>query len=210
MKTFIRSVVASVFICSQLLLSAFAQEAGDAPEVIDPEIERRSIDVAAIDNENFEITGFIGWMSVEDFESDPVYGLRLAYHINPHFFVEATYGETEAGTSSAERASGNTLLDDDDYKYYDVSLGYNLLSETFVSTTRTWNSSFYFIGGVGNTDFNDEDEFTLNLGFGFRVLPRDNFSVRLDVRDYIFDTDITGKDKTTHNFQATLNFGWFF
>jgi len=50
----------------------------------------------------------------------------------------------------------------------------------------------------------------LNFGFGFRVLPRDNFSVRLDFRDIMFDSDATGDEKTTHNLQATLNLGWYF
>ncbi|MGI9290544.1 MAG: outer membrane beta-barrel domain-containing protein [Gammaproteobacteria bacterium] len=187
-----------------------AQQTSGSDELYDPEPERRTIDVDAIESEDFEVTAFLGWMSVEDFESDPVYGIRLAYHINPHVFLEATYGESEAGTSSADRVSSSDLLDNDDYKYYDASIGYNLLSETFVSTERTWNSAIYVIGGVGNTELGDEDEFTVNLGFGVRVLPKDNVSVRLEARDYIFDTDASGKDKTTHNFQVTLNLGWYF
>jgi outer membrane beta-barrel protein len=192
-------------------LPVLAQEGDNPPQVIDPAVERRDLDIAAVDTENFELTGFIGWMSVEDFESDAVFGARLAYHINPNFFVEATYAATDAGTSSAERNGVSERKDDDDdYTYYDASLGYNLLSETFISSTRTWNSAFYVIGGIGNTDFGGEDEVTVNLGFGFRVLPKDNLSIRLDVRDYMFDSDFSGRDKTTHNFQTTLNVGWFF
>ena len=100
---------------------------------------------------------------------------------------------------------------DKDLDYWDVSLGWNVLpGEVFVGEGKAWNSAFYLIGGVGNADFNDDDEMLLNLGFGFRVLPRDNFSVRLDFRDYIFDSNATGDKKTTHNLQATLNLGWYF
>jgi len=197
-------------ICGLVSMPVLAQENAGSAEVVEPAVERRTLDVAAIDTENFELTGFIGWMSVEDFESDPVYGLRFAYHINPHLFVEATYGESDAGTSTAERLGNESLRKDDDYTYYDVSLGYNLLSETFVSTKRTLNSSFYLIGGVGNTDLAGEDELTLNLGFGFKVLPKDNLAIRLDARDYMFESDVSGRDKTTHNFQVTLNLGWYF
>jgi outer membrane beta-barrel protein len=197
-------------ICGLVSMPVLAQENTGSAEVVEPAVERRTLDVAAIDTENFELTGFIGWMSVEDFESDPVYGLRFAYHINPHLFVEATYGESDAGTSTAERLGNESLRSNDDYTYYDVSLGYNLLSETFVSTKRTLNSSFYLIGGVGNTDLAGDDEFTLNLGFGFKVLPKDNLAIRLDARDYMFESDVSGRDKTTHNFQVTLNLGWYF
>ena len=197
-------------ICGLVSMPVLAQENAGSAEVVEPAVERRTLDVAAIDTEDFELTGFIGWMSVEDFESDPVYGLRFAYHINPHLFVEATYGESDAGTSTAERLGNESLRKDDDYTYYDVSLGYNLLSETFVSTKRTLNSSFYLIGGVGNTDLAGEDELTLNLGFGFKVLPKDNLAIRLDARDYMFESDVSGRDKTTHNFQVTLNLGWYF
>ena len=197
-------------ICGLVSMPVLAQENAGSAEVVEPAVERRTLDVAAIDTENFELTGFIGWMSVEDFESDPVYGLRFAYHINPHLFVEATYGESDAGTSTAERLGNESLRSNDDYTYYDVSLGYNLLSETFVSTKRTLNSSFYLIGGVGSTDLAGEDELTLNLGFGFKVLPKDNLAIRLDARDYMFESDVSGRDKTTHNFQVTLNLGWYF
>ena len=197
-------------ICGLVSMPVLAQENAGSAEVVEPAVERRTLDVAAIDTENFELTGFIGWMSVEDFESDPVYGLRFAYHINPHLFVEATYGESDAGTSTAERLGNESLRSNDDYTYYDVSLGYNLLSETFISTKRTLNSSFYLIGGVGNTDLAGEDELTLNLGFGFKVLPKDNLAIRLDARDYMFESDVSGRDKTTHNFQVTLNLGWYF
>jgi len=184
------------------------------PPVIEPEVQRRDIEVGKIDTEDFEITGFIGYMGIEDFESDLVYGARLAYHINEAFFGEISYGKTEAGTSSFERlAEGNDLLNgsDRDFKYYDVSLGWNVFpGEVFVGDGRAWNSSFYLIAGAGSTDFAGNDEFTMNFGAGFRVLPLDSFSVRVEVRDYILDVDVTGEDKTTNNLQATLNVGWFF
>jgi outer membrane beta-barrel protein len=208
----VKRSIALGLMCGLVSMPILAQESAGSAEVVEPAVERRALDVAAIDTENFELTGFIGWMSVEDFESDPVYGLRFAYHINPHLFVEATYAASDAGTSTAERLGNESLRkdNDDDYTYYDASLGYNLLSETFVSTKRTWNSSFYVIGGVGSTDLAGEDEFTVNLGFGFKVLPKDNLSIRLDARDYMFESDASGRDKTTHNIQMTLNLGWYF
>lgn len=192
--------------------AAVAQERRAAPEVIDPRVERRSIDVAKIDTEDFEVTAFIGLMSVEDFESNAVYGLRLAYHISESFFAEASYGKTEVGTSSFEKLGGGAeLLSDRDLSYYDLSLGYNLFpGEVFLGSRRAFNSSVYLIAGLGSTDFAGDSQFTVNFGFGIKVLPMDNIAVRLDVRDYLFDIDISGEDKTTHNIQGTLNVSFYF
>ena len=50
-------------------------------QVIDPQVERREIKEPAIDREDFEIGGYVGIMSIEDFGSNVSYGVRLAYHI---------------------------------------------------------------------------------------------------------------------------------
>lgn len=211
------SRIRSIFLTCMLFVlvgNAWAQEMEQPPPVIDPRVERRDINVGAIDTEDFELTGFLGYMSIEDFEGDLVYGLRLAYHINEAFFAEASYGATEAGDTSFERLSGGADLlssSDRDYTYYDLSLGWNLLpGEVFVGNGRAWNSAFYLIGGVGSTDFAGDEEFTINFGFGLKVLPTDVFAVRLEARNYVFDVDVTGEDKSTNNLQGTLNFSWFF
>jgi len=66
------------------------------------------------------------------------------------------------------------------------------------------------IGGLGSTDFAGDKNFTVTWGFGFKVLPWDFVALRLEARDYMFDTEITGEKKTTHNLQTTLNISWFF
>jgi outer membrane beta-barrel protein len=200
--------------CSMLIVvsgTVMAQEVEEPPQVIEPQIERRDLNVGAIDTEDFELTGFVGLMSVEDFESNVVYGARLAYHISPAMFTEVSYGTTDVGTSTAERQFPVNLLSDRTLTYYDLSLGWNVLQgESFWGSKRAWNSAFYVIAGVGSTDFDDDNQFTANFGFGFKFLPTDAFSVRFDVRDYMFDVDVSGADKTTHNMQMTLNLGWFF
>jgi outer membrane beta-barrel protein len=206
--------LAAVLTISLWAVTGFAQDEGSeqAPQVIEPRVERRDIDVAAIDTEDFELTAFVGLMSVEDFESNAVYGARLAYHISEWFFTEATYGKTKVGTSSFEKLSGGAvLLSDRDLSYYDLSLGYNLFpGEVFFGSNRAWNSSVYLLAGLGTTDFAGDNQFTATFGFGLKVLPTDSIAVRLEARDYMFDTEITGEKKTTHNLQATLNVSWFF
>ena len=180
---------------------------------IDPGIERRSIDEFDIDSENIEIGLYTGIISIEDFGSDMVVGATLAYHVNEHFFVEASYGQATAGETSFEVLSGGApfLTDDQrDYRFYDLSLGYNINGEVFFTPSLVFNSDFYVILGAGNTDFAGDEMFTVSAGIGYRLLVTDYLSVRFDVRDHIFNTDIIAEEKTVHNPRFTLGLTFFF
>ena len=58
--------------------------------------------------------------------------------------------------------------------------------------------------------FAGDDRFTVNFGAGYRFLLTDSIAIRLDVRDYLFDIDILGEDKTTHNMEGQLGVTVFF
>jgi outer membrane beta-barrel protein len=95
--------------------------------------------------------------------------------------------------------------------YYNISVGLNLLpGESFVGSKYAFNSALYLIAGVGNTEFADDSHFTVNVGAGYRFLFNDFISVHIDFRDYIFNSDLLGTDKTTHNLEATAGVSVFF
>ena len=183
-------------------------------QVIDPEVERREIKEPAIDTEDFEIGAFAGVMSIEDFGSDLVYGIRLAYHVTEGFFVEGTVGRTEAGLTSFEILSGGApILSDDEreYTYYNLNVGYNVLpGEAFIGEARAYNNSLYLIAGLGSTRFAGDDRFSVNFGFGYRFILTDSISLRLDFRDHLYDIDLLGEEKTVHNLEGTLGLSVFF
>jgi outer membrane beta-barrel protein len=182
--------------------------------VIEPELERRTITEADIDSEDFEVGAYAGVMSIEDFGSNFVYGIRAAYHITEDFFAEAAYGRTEADETSYETLSGGAKLLTDNqrqFDYYNISLGYNLFpGEAFIGSGHAFNTAFYLIAGVGNTEFADDSHFTANAGAGYRFLVNDWMALRVDVRDYIFKSDLLGNDKTTNNLEFTGGLSFFF
>ncbi len=188
--------------------------ASETEAVIQPEVERRRIKPAKIDTEDFEVGAYYGMKSVEDFETNSVYGARLAYHITENIFFEGTYGQTDVGQTSYEKLSGGApLLTDSqrDYTYYDLSLGYNILpGEVFFGRDRVFSGALYFLAGAGNTTFVDDDHFTVVIGAGYRMLLLDWLGVHLGVRDHMFDLDLLGEDKTTHNIEMTLGLTGFF
>ncbi len=205
---------ASSVLAGLALLACSGLQAGEQEQVIEPEIDRRDIKETAIDTENFAVSLFGGVMNVEDFGSNPVYGIRFAYHVTEDVFVEASYGRTETGETSFERLSGNIqLLRDDDrtLSYYNASAGINILpGEGFIGRKWAFTSALYLIGGVGSTEFAGDDAFTWNVGAGYRVLISDWLALRIDARDHVFDLDLLGKKQTNHNLEFTGGLSIFF
>jgi outer membrane beta-barrel protein len=181
--------------------------------VIEPNIERRDINEANIDSENFEFGLLVGVISIEDFSSSMVVGARAAYHVNEDFFVEATYGQADAGETSFEVLSGGApfLTDEErNFRYYNVSLGYNLNGETFFTDNLVFNSATYLTLGAGSTEFGGDERFTLTLGAGYRLLLTDYFALHLNVKDHLFNSELIGAEKTTHNIEYGLGATFFF
>jgi outer membrane beta-barrel protein len=189
-------------------------EDGGQPPVIEPDIERRDIETAKIDTEDFEVGVYVGQLSVEDFGVNTVVGARFAYHVTEGFFVELAAGEADTELTSFERLSGAAQLLTDpqrEYSYYNVSLGYNILpGESFIGRRRALSTTTYVIGGVGKTTFAGDDRFTINLGVGMRLMPLDWFAIHADIRDHIFDIDLLGQEKTSHNLEAHVGVTFFF
>lgn len=183
-------------------------------QVIDPEVARREVKEPAIDREDFEIGGFVGIMSVEDFEAGVVYGARLAYHLTEGFFIEGTVGQTDAGETSFEILSGGAqLLSDSERQltYYSLNLGYNILpGEVFLGEGRAYNTSLYVVAGLGSTRFAGDDRFSVNFGAGYRFLLTDSVALHIGFRDLLFDIDLFGEEKTAHNLEGHLGVTVFF
>jgi outer membrane beta-barrel protein len=189
-------------------------EDGTAPAVVDPEVVRRKIKTPRIKSRDFEVGPYVGTLSVEDFGVNPVYGARLTYHISEDFFAEALIGHTTTSRTSFERLSGGAQLltpNQRKFTYYNLAFGYNLFpGEVFIGRHRALNSGLYVTAGVGSTHFAGDDRFTLTMGAGYRLLLNDWLAAHLDVRDHIFEIDLLGSNKTTHNLETGLGVSVFF
>ncbi len=181
-------------------------------QVIQPEIDRRQLRIPRIDTEDFEIGAYFGTLSVEDFGANPVYGLRLAYHVSEDFFVEGVLAQSTV-SDEALCALGLCLFPsrEETLTYYALSVGYNFLpGEIFIGRQNAMTSAAYLLAGVGNTAFINEDRFTFNIGMGLRVLPVDWIALHLTMRDYLFESDILGTKELKNNFELTLGISVYF
>lgn len=184
----------------------------DAP-LIQPEVERKEIIDAKIDTEDFELGFFGGLYSTEDFGTNSVVGATFAFHVTEDFFFQLAAAETETQKSSVERLGFFNILSDDErtLQYYSISVGYNILpGEAFVTSNWAFYTAFYLIGGIGNTHFAGQDNFTANFGAGFRFVATDWMAFHVDMRDHIFDLDILGEEQTTHNLELSMGITFFF
>jgi outer membrane beta-barrel protein len=195
-----------------------ADEAVDKPvavQVITPEVKPREVSEADIDDEIFGVGFYAGVLSIDNFGTEPVYGVRALFHATEDLFLQFDYGVSRADKTSFEELSGDNVSllssSDRDYTYYNVLLGYNIFpGEVFMTSQLTFNSDFYLVGGVGNTRFGGEDNFTTTLGTGYRIVLRDWLTWSVDFRDHIFSSDIIKSNQTTHNIELSTGVTFFY
>ena len=184
------------------------------PRVIEPNVARRKIKTPKIDNENWELGGGMGFVSIEDFGTNSTYAAQLSYHVTEDFFFRADLGQSTAGRTSFETLGGNIELltgNQRRFTYYSLSLGYNFLpGEVFVGRKLAMNSGFYLLGGIGSVKFAGDNRLTINFGAGFRVLPTDWLAIHIGVQDRVFDSDLLGETKVTNNIEMLLSATVFF
>ncbi len=184
-------------------------------QIIEPDVTLRKTGQAKIDDEVFEAGVFAGFISIEDFGTQPVYGVKASFYATEDFFLQANYGASKAGRTSYETINGDgvSILTDADreFRYYDVLVGYNLFpGEAFITRNLTLNTAFYLVAGAGNTEFAGDQQFTLVIGSGYRVILNDWLTWNLDYRDHMFETELLGNKKMTHNIEFTTGLTVFF
>jgi outer membrane beta-barrel protein len=193
---------------------AIAEDNAAPPRVVEPEVSRRKINVPKVRSRNIEVGLDYGVLSIEDFGTNPSYGLVAAYHITEDFFFQGEWGRSTAGKTSFETLNGGIqLLTESErrFTYYDLSLGYNFLpGEAYLGSGHAMTSAFYLLGGIGATEFAGDKKFTVNFGAGYRVVPTDWLAVHISVQDRVFNSDLLGTSKLTNNLEARITTTVFF
>jgi outer membrane beta-barrel protein len=190
------------------------EEPEGEPSIVEPQVNRRVVKTPKIKAKDFEIGAYVGALSIQDFGTNPVYGVRAAYHVTEDIFLEGFLARSKAGTTSLEDEFPDiTVLSNAgrQFTYYDLDLGYNVLpGEIFLGRGRAYNSQLYVTVGMGDVKFAEKDQFALNFGLGERLVLTDWLAVHVDVRDHIFETDLTGRTKNVDNIEATVGLTTFF
>jgi outer membrane beta-barrel protein len=194
--------------------TANAAEESDTSVQVKADVERRLILDDVLDTENFELGIQGGIISIEDFESSSWISAHLGYHITESFYLKARYGQGAGGKTSFEKLVNSAPLlteEQREFTYYGLNIGYNLLpGEIFFSKDLVLNSLFSIELGAGSTEFAGDEQFTVNVTANYRVFINDWVAWDIGMSDYIFDTQVTGESKTTHNLNFVTGFSVYF
>ncbi|GLS25524.1 outer membrane beta-barrel domain-containing protein [Marinibactrum halimedae] len=165
-----------------------------------------------VDTEYFDIGLFYGSMNVEDFTSASVIGINATFNAGENYFLQMNYLQSDVDLSSFEESQGQIFSGSDrTLQHYDVVLGYNLFQgEHFIYEGKALLSSLYVVGGIGDTEFGGESNFTYVAGVGYQVAFTRDIIGRIDYRDYIFKTNAIGDDEFTHNTQFSVGLSYLF
>lgn len=179
-----------------------------------PDIARKVINENRLDSENWSVTVSAGLLSIEDFGSSSLLSAQLAYHITEDWYLGTQVAIAKAGLTSFEELSGAApLLTDSQRKwqYYGGQLGYVVLpGQGFLSENYAFNSGLSLFVGAGNVKFAGDNVFALQLGSQFRLFITDWLATELTVTDYIFETTILAKTKTSHNLAVSVGITVYF
>jgi len=79
---------ASLFLSWPVLADSEDKSIPAQEQVIQPQLDRREVKVPHINADDIEVGFYSGILSIENFSSQSVKGLRLAYHVTEDFFIE--------------------------------------------------------------------------------------------------------------------------
>ena len=185
----------------------------DSVRIIDPKKEVPVAKSAAIDTEKFELGLFAGFLAVEDFNTNPVWGVSFSYHITPSLMAQLNYGESEVDKATFEDVANANFLSSGDrnFEYYHVLMGYRILrGRSFFGADKKYNSDIYLLSGFGKVDFAGDSNTSIVVGTSYRVVLTDSIVANLDIRGHSVERDFLNDEKRTFNTEYTLGVNFFF
>ena len=169
-----------------------------------------------IDKEYLDIGVQSGFLNVEDFGSNIVFGAVANLKASEKFFLQFELFQGTIDVTEAElrfNAGGTNLAGEDrDYLFYGVGLGYNLYQAEFFTLDKQADlASFYVTAGVGETDFGDDAQFTTHFGLGYQMALYSDVLLNVDYKGYLYDTSLIGDDdEAALNTKAALAITYLF
>src|SRR6202140_2238489 len=87
-----------------------AEEPQGEPSIIEPQVNRRVVKTPKIKAKAFEWGGYFGALSIQDFGTNPVYGVRGAYHVSEDIFLEGFLAPCKGGDTTLEDVFPNITV----------------------------------------------------------------------------------------------------
>jgi hypothetical protein len=131
MRTHIRTLTLLPLALAPMLCAAqsSSQQQPSNEQVIQPQVDRREIKLPKYPSKDFALGVFGGTYSTQNFGASAVGGVRLGYHITEDVFVDAVYAQTKVSDENYRQILSGGLFaqPEEKLKYYNLSVGYNIL-----------------------------------------------------------------------------------
>lgn len=205
-------------------LPAYAQTIGDAAEksvtTIAPEKKVDKVSSAKIDTERFELGIYTGYISIQNFDSNWLFGIQGSYHIQPRLVANIYIAQSSGAQARFERelqgTDGNFIPNrDDGFQYMGIGLSYNLLNaRSFSGNKRKYDSYISIDTAVENVEFAGESNIGLMIGTTYKTVLTDWLTVNISFKDHIVERSALGvreeQSTLTQNIEASLGFNVLF
>lgn len=157
------------------------------------------VEASDLNQEVFELGVFTGILNIGDFGSEWAVGISANFQASEDFFLQYNYLQAEAELSSYEKSTVSYFSGSDrDFVHYDLLVGYNLFQGEMYPDLGAANlSSLYIIGGVGDTRFGDEANFTITYGVGYKVAFARKYVMHIDYRSYLYESSLVRDEEET-------------
>ena len=191
-----------------------AEDPGAEPTIVEPQVTRREVKTPKIKAKDFEMGAYFGALSIEDFGTNPLYGIRAAYHVTEDFFLEGFLARAKAGQEQPRRGfPGDHGAQQLWEAVHVLRFGRGLqhpAGEVFLGEGTGLQYGALRHGRHGRREIRRSGQFALNFGVGTRILITDWLALHLDVRDHVFESSLFGVDKNVHNIEGTVGLTTFF
>lgn len=170
-------------------------------------------DTLKIDTEFFELGLAAGILNVKDFSSESTLGFNATFKATENFFLQSNFFKAKVSVSSLEEYSGiGQYTGDRNYKHFNLLLGYSVFQgEIFKGKTNAGLSSLYVTGGIGETKFLDESNFTYVLGAGYQMALSRRFTLNFNYNIYKYDSIVIDQEEySVKNSHLSVGVNWLF
>jgi|GEM_PF-4171806 len=186
--------------------------------VIEPNIKRSPQEHPDFDTSFIYITPFAGRYRMDGFGAEPQVGAKLGFNLHRRLFIEIGYGLSEIDESPRTNLGYLPLLNNNEFDYYDLSLGYNVLISKLQCKpcgNRALNTDIYLLAGFGNinietTPGNEISDKNINFGIGLRTALIKHLFINTSIKNQIMNENLLDNTSSAQNLSYDLGLGLYF
>lgn len=173
-------------------------------QIIAPQYKSKKADVHKIEAGNFELGTSIGWLSVEDFNTNSQLGLQIQYHFSERFLGSLRYSTSDTKKSPLEIGDLN-FIPDRTFSSKELGFGYALFSgKNTLGAKHRLSANIYATVGLASIDFAAKSNTGFFYGATYKTIINQHFSVDFHFKNLIVKRDILDDDKSTMNTEMSI------